>query len=451
MATVLAVIPALGIAAPYTIDALIDSAFSASREMKQAREALKRADAVRGEAVGAFMPSLDFAAGYEYAPEVYYPFDVSGSFEEAQSSFPMPGMEEFGTVFSEAVEDPVSHTGMLGLTVRQSLFSGGVLYARYLASKHSERALLCELQAKQQMVKASAIKMFYRALLAEKNSQIRREALALARESHRLAVLQFSVGTGSEIDTLRSRLHREKALMDFERARSDRIIALSSLKSLAGIGEHDSAFAIQGDFPSEEYVVTLADALEQARSNNKGIGHLQAGEEINNARVRMARGAFFPQLVAGASLARFAWLERGEIARLQSDQRLFINLKLNLFDGLSRVERLRQRRAELAIFRWRKEQAYDSLALAVQAAWEKVQLNWKALRQSQALVQLAEKGYDASRSAYEVGRMRLLDFQQGELELNEARLGLNRARFDYHSAVVDLRVLMGNALINDWR
>jgi hypothetical protein len=47
--------------------------------------------------------------------------------------------------------------------------------------------------------------------------------------------------------------------------------------------------------------------------------------------------------------------------------------------------------------------------------------------------------------------MRLLDFQQGELELNEARLGLNRARFDYHSAVVDLRVLMGNALINDWR
>jgi outer membrane protein TolC len=436
----------------YSLPELIESAFRTSPKIKAIQEELVEADARRNEALGDFMPRIDFSARYQYTHARYNPIDFRAAFEEAASR--LPSSSPVGELFSDVsatLSDPVDHTTSLYLTATQPVFARTAILRNYQVVKHQERSLLCAYQSAQQQVKASVIKLFYRALLARKNEEIQGEAAALAAEGHRLTVLQFQIGKGSELDTLRSRLHVEKTQIDHHSAESARRTAWRALVKASGVPETESTLLIEGDFPSEEYEVPLEKALSTARVNNKALGKLQASESIHELRRKMARGAFFPRLSVGAALGKVALYERGEAGRWEDDRRVFATLTLNLFDGFGTAQRLRQALARQRRFSHQKEQVYDSLELAVQAAWEKVGTNRRVLDKSKALLELAEKAYGASRDAYEVGAATQLDLQRSELELRSARLVLNESQFAYHSAVVDLRVLMGTALVEGWQ
>jgi outer membrane protein TolC len=436
----------------YTLTELIEAAFRNSPRIKAIQEELIKADAARIEAAGGFLPRVDLSARYQYTHAQHSPIDFERAHEKATQHLPgFIDMGEFFEAFSSELTDPVDHTTSLYLTVTQPLFAQTAILYRYQIVKHQERSLLCVYQSAQQRVKASVIKLFYRALLARKNEEIQGEAVELADEGHRLTVLQFELGKGSEIDTLRSRLHVEKTQIDHRSAESARRTAWRALIKASGVPETEGTLSIEGHFPSEEYSVPLAEALETARTNNKGLGKLQSAESIRELRTKMAWGSFFPRLTVGGAVGKAGLYDDGDPGRWEDDARVFATLSLNLFDGFGKPQRLRQALSEQRRFDWEKEQVYDSLELAVQAAWEEVGTNRRVLDKSTALVELAEKAYAASHDAYKVGAATQLDLQRSELELRSARLVLNESQFAYHSAVVDLRVVMGTALVEGWQ
>jgi outer membrane protein TolC len=82
------------------------------------------------------------------------------------------------------------------------------------------------------------------------------------------------------------------------------------------------------------------------------------------------------------------------------------------------------------------------------SVWEDLETSRKRLDQARAVGALAEKAYTISKKAYELGGITLLEFQNSEQQVNNARLALNAAQFGFHSAVVDMRLLMGDYLFD---
>ena len=68
------------------------------------------------------------------------------------------------------------------------------------------------------------------------------------------------------------------------------------------------------------------------------------------------------------------------------------------------------------------------------------------LAQSKSLLALAEKAYNVSKKAYELGGITRLEFQDSEHKVNGARIAHNAALFEFYNAEIDMRLLMGDYL-----
>ena len=90
--------------------------------------------------------------------------------------------------------------------------------------------------------KGAITKLFYASLLAQKSVEIQLEAVKLAEESHRLAVIQLAVGKGSELDTLISRLRLENARIDVQKAQSDLRMSYEAIIMQTGIQDSPKSF-----------------------------------------------------------------------------------------------------------------------------------------------------------------------------------------------------------------
>ncbi len=454
----------------YTLDELVSESMRTSRKVKKIESELVKTEEQIWEAKGGAFPKLSASVNYQYAWEQYnplaleaempsFPATVDGAHGMYQQLYGFPAPLDAGDtalayyldgVFAgfaamTDVEIP-KNTFNMALTLEQPLFAQGKVTVGLRIARAHRQSILCKYDAARQQVKADATKLFYGALLAKRNLEIRRAAVGLSEEVHRLTILRQTVGTGSVIDTLSSRVELEKARMELRKARGDLRSAYDAMIKMAGLTESVEEFSVAGEFPNGDYEITLEEAYEKLHEDNKVIGQLTGGERVQEQLVKLQWTDYFPLVYCGTSVGRYLIFD--DVSEIdwddgQNDIRLFVGAELTLFSGLKRLRKIRQAKEDLHSFRLTKEQTVDGLELGVRDAWERVQIGREQLNSARALVALAEKGYALAKKSYEVGQITLTEMQQRELDLNGARIALNAAQFEFHSAVLDLQLLMG--------
>lgn len=462
----------------YTLDELVSESMRTSREIKKIESELVKTEEQIWEAKGGAFPKISASANYQYAWDQYSPFVFTGDMAMPTDSTatlihqiyqqmgapaaPLDAGDSAIALYLDMVFGGFNelfdielprNTLALSLSLQQPLFAQGKVMVGLRIAREYRQTILCKYDAARQKVKADATKLFYGGLLAKRNFQIRQAAVGLSEEVHRLSVLRQSVGKGSVVDTLSSRLRLEQARMELRKARGELHTAYDALIKQAGLTESVGEFSVAGEFPNGEYDITLEDALQGLHDDSKVIGQLVGGERVQQELVTLGKTDYYPLIYCGASVSKYLifddiddidWDREG-----QNDGRVFVGASFTLFDGLKRMRKIRQAKEDLNSFRLTKEQTIDGLELGVRDAWERMQTGREQLKSAQALVSLAEKGYALAKKAYEVGQMTLTDMQQRELDLNGARIALNAAQFEFHSAVLDLQLLMGAVPLND--
>jgi outer membrane protein len=316
-----------------------------------------------------------------------------------------------------------------------------------------KETLLCKYDEARQNAKAQVIKLFYGALLAQTRVGILEEALGLSFETHRLAVARFTLGKSSQIDTLSSRLGIEKARMDIQSARGDLKSVYEALIRQAELHIPADSFSVKGEFPRDEYGISLDEAVAAFRRDNKKLGQLRGGYLVQERLIKMARTDYLPLVYCGGSLGKYLLFDRaGDIdwgKEGQDDRSVFIGATYTLFNGLQRRQKVKQAVEDMNTFRLTMEQATDGLEIALRAAWEAMETHRQQLASARALTDLAARAVELARKAYELGSITLFELQQRELADREAQLALNAARYGFHNAVLDLKLLMGALSMNE--
>jgi outer membrane protein TolC len=191
----------------------------------------------------------------------------------------------------------------------------------------------------------------------------------------------------------------------------------------------------------------MEEAIANVQSYNRKINQLRTSSQIQVLMIRMAKTDFYPLIYCGGSVGKITQFNTYGDIKWQDDQKVYLGLNYTLFNGLQRRFKIRQAKSEATMFNHAMQIAVNGIEIQTRSAWETMEMNRKRLGQTAGLVAFARKAYDITRKAYDIGTKTLLDLQQSEQSYNDALLKNSAARFALHSATVDLRVLLGNYLL----
>lgn len=386
--------------------------------------------------------------------------------------FPTPGDTTFGPSPFPGTNLGLAsrNTWFIGLSISQSLYSGGRLDAEIDAALRRAEAARFALLETEGEIAFQVKRAYYDAVLAEELVAIAVASLRLAEEQLEVTRIRRREGTASELDVLRAEVELENLtpqLVDAENARTAARIDLRSLMEFpldstmiltTGLcpgpepepldeplpGEPRRPWWQRDDtgrpdrLPSPE----LADSLIEDRPS------LRAAERELEARreeVRLARAAFRPNLsVAG----NFGWLafsnsifpDANDFSALWSAT---INVNVPIYLGGA----LRARR-DLA--RARAAQAEQDLAEERETARQDYREALAALDRAWAQVEVRARTVTAAERIYELNRLRYIEGVAIQLEVLDAATALRQARtnlvqgfYDYYTALARAEEALG--------
>lgn len=439
----------------YTLEELLITAIHNSKELKNMELELKKADAHVLEITGKGLPQISASLNINHANNFFYIDE-----QKLQNSL-NTNLQSSDISDKQLAESVILQTLSLAgemmlmpdnaitasLDVKQVIYAQGKVRLGKKVAKAYHRTLLCKYNFEKMKLKSAIMTSFYSAVLAQKNVAICSEAVILAEQTHRLAVITHLVGRASELDTLSSLYNLEKVRIELQKAQSSLRIIYQTIMTQSGISEELSGFSVDGEFEQTEFTISIDSVLILVRKKNPDIIKLQGAEEIQDNLVKIARGEFYPTIYAGASIYGYGFFnDASDFTNpgLGNEGRIYAGLSWDIFTGLSKIYKLKQAEAEREKFRLSRQKIIETLELQARNAYEQVLQSKVNLMSTRSLIQLAEKRYLIARKAFEVGSKTILDVQNAEFELNSAKMSLNAAQFSFQSALISLRLLMSD-------
>jgi len=364
--------------------------------------------------------------------------ESAGAFEDPRLSY-------------EASNVPIEHfdldsTPMSGqqITLRQKLPFPGLLSNRARAAERSAEAAELRVEDRRFTTDGAVEAAWAELGFAQQAVAITDRNIALLRQLSATAENRYRVGTGLQQDVLRAqveltallqeRLRREESI---ERAES-RLIELLDLPGLTKL-PRSAALGLEAGTPELGPILgSLDERSPRLRSAKREI-------EAARARIRVAELEGMPDVDLGIG---YRVRERVTGDPVEGDD--FISAGLTVRLPVDRWKWRAQVAEQRALLR-RAEAEYrvghaELVAATRNAHAELVRASSEEALLETGLVPQARQSLEASRSAYEVGRIEFLSLLDSQVRLLDAELRLVRARADRRVAFAALESATGEKL-----
>ncbi|MFP4522136.1 MAG: TolC family protein [Fibrobacterota bacterium] len=453
------------IAETYTIDDLLKKGLKESEDIEMVRKELKKVNHQVKEAWGSALPKIDFSANYQRAFEQYNPYssedagmgDFPSVTEVLQDSGVSPMSEPGAYIvggsldgimagFSDLMPEQKKNTLNYGLEIQQPVFAQGKVGLGLKIAREQRASIKAKLDEIENKTAAGIKKSFYEALLAEKNLEVTKKALEISKESHKNSLIRFRVGSGSELDTLLSKMALQKNSMSLLEAETGKTLAFESLASTCGITEEPADITLSGDFPeSQRKEYDYSQVRERFLEGNNVLKQLLHGEKIQELLVSLSRSDHYPMVYCGASIGKISQYNKGDEIEWHDNQSVFAGLSMNIFKGFQIFQKTQQAKAGLESFESSRRKTLKKLELGLKSTYLNLGRMQENLEQAESLLKVAERGYEVAEKGYKAGSVTITDLQKAELEQKQANIALNAAKYGYYSAVIDLELFTGDA------
>ena len=435
---------------PLTVEEAVARAVEGSEEVRLARATVDLAGEQVTAARSAALPQLD--AVVNYTRTFASPFGGGGGFTIPDSMRfepdPNAPLEERVAYLEDNADKAALGAlgGLFGnlpfgrensyiaaLSGSQLLYSGGRTGAAMSIARSYEHAARLTYRERVAEIELQVRRAYFSAALARELEAIATAALAQARSFLEQQQLRFEVGTASELDLLRAEVSAENLQPQVVQARNAAELAMLDLKRLIDVPLNQPIRLATGlQAPAPPTHITREAALEET-SRRAAVEAAEAQVDIRRQQVRIARGAFLPELRLsvnyGGQLFPTSPFAIGS-ATWNKDISASVGLQIPIFSGL-------RRQAELAQARIAVEQAELELGQLREA----VQLEYEQARgeRERALASIAARQRTVEQAS-RVHDLTVLRYESGlatQLEVSEARLALLQARTNVAQAIAD--------------
>ncbi len=324
-----------------------------------------------------------------------------------------------------------------GLEASQLLYSGGSVGAALKAAKLYREAAQVRVQGVNNGLVRDIRAGFNDILLADEQVKVQAASLAQLEDLLAQAESRFRQQTASEFDVLTARVKVANHRPLLIHARKQAELARAAFRNLVQLDPADYDLAGELAFAPEER--PLADWLAQGAEQRPELVEMRKYLGMREQDVRSERGGYLPQIRAFANYdgnnpesgsGQDAW-EWGWSAGISAEW--------DVFDGLLRRNRVREKQLELDKARETLADAERQVALEIQTHYLDLQQAAETVEASRETVELAEKSLEIARVRYENGLATALDYADANLALSVARLTRLQALHDHMNAQARLQ------------
>ncbi len=287
---------------------------------------------------------------------------------------------------------------------------------QYQAARAEAQAVEADFRAMRLSVTANVAASYFMLRAADAEREVIRRALEARRESLHIAEERLQAGLTSELDVARAQADlagNEAALLSLERSRGEMENAIATV-----IGQPASELRIASHPIAGGRMPRIPPGLpSELLERRPDIARAERELAAANARIGVARAAFFPQIrltgAGGFESADFGLLFHGESRFWEIGP----SIQLPIFEGGRNVANLRATRA-------RYEQALGRFRQQVLIAFQDVEnalvdartLGGEAEAQERVAA-AAQRALDLSRQSYQKGAVNFLDVLDAERTL----------------------------------
>ncbi len=450
----------------------IERAFTQSEEIRLARNQVDMADAeVRSVRAGA-LPQINANLGYtrtfesqfsggetfEIPDSLRFEPDSTASVEERlrylEQNADIAGLGGLGLLFGNLpFGQENAYTATIGGT--QLLFSGGRTGAAMQVARLFRETARLQLHEQQAEIELSVRTAYFRALFSQELERIAAAALTQAERFLETERLRESTGAASELEVLRAEVALANLRPQLISARNASELATLDLKRLINVPAGQPLKLTTGlDVPSAEAIAATADTLADL-SHRASIEAAERTVRMRELGVRIARGAFFPDITVGMNYGKLGYpTEPFNFGGMdwRTDWNATLGVRIPIFDGLRRNAQLDQAQTQLNNARLQLAQLREGVQIQYHQAIGERRRAQEAIAARQQTVTQAQRVYDLTVLRYERGLATQLEVSDARLALLQARTNLAQALSDFYVAEATVtRALGGSAITTGTR
>jgi outer membrane protein TolC len=352
----------------------------------------------------------------------------------------------------------------LGLSVSQTVFSGGRVSGQNIAAAAARRSADVELTSQRAQLALDVTQAYFDAVLADRLVTIADTTLSQTEELLRQTTVARRVGNQSEFELLRATVTRDNQRPVAIARRGDREIAYLRLKQLlnlpldapltlttpidepATISRVIAANAATA--PNATYVANVADTLARLSiSDTSSADRAPVRQSVEAVRAqegqyRAARADRFPtlSLTSGYQRLFFPTAFFPTFNQYAENWNIGGSLSLSLFSGGRVTGSIEQARANLDEAKARLQQSRELAALDTRVALNQLQQAEASFAASRGTAQQAQRAYTIDQIRYREGISTQNDLTQSRLLLEQATA--NQAQSARDLAVARARVAL---------
>ncbi len=412
---------------PVTLEAAVRMALAADETVRQAGQAVARAEAEVVSARAGRLPSLDLAAQYGAnlkKPVMFLPADLAAAFG-GDTRLELGGDRELAAA----------------LTARLNLWTAGRLAAAEGAARRGVEAAEARRAATLDYARYEVAAAYADALLARAELANAESALAATAEAARLARLGVEQGTTSRFDGQRAEVELANRGPVVTHARSRVRLADLELSRLCGVAvaPADTLEPASAPAPVEQLIVRMRDGSPYLRA-------LAAAVAARDQQLRLAAAGRGPVVQLSADYAVQGQWDDGLVPggdEAAASSQVALAVQLPILDGRRTGAAIAAARADLESARRELERATRERELAVRSASLALQDALEALAGARENVALAQETHRLAVVRLESGVGTPLERLDAERALATARAQLAAALHASNLARAALELAVG--------
>lgn len=413
---------------PLTLPAAVDRALCASPKTRSAWLAIKSAAAVVGQSTAAYLPTLTASAQYN--------------------------RQHYDT---RVADEPDLQSGFASSVNTESVSLSWVLYdfGGRAASLKGSRALLAAARATETFVLQStfsnAAKDYYAAQAALAKVESAGRFKVTARQSLDAATARVSKGVAPITDQLQTDTALAQTIYDLAKAESDYRTALGTLAIDMG-SEPDEPLRLPGMdggvLPDTEFVRAVHELVEEAQRTHPSVAAAEAQWQAALAKVSAVRAQGLPTVSLQAEADRSnqpisASLGQPEFPAVTHNNYVGVKVTIPLFEGFDREYLIRQAQADARQQEQSLRDTQQQIALGVWSSFETLQAATENLHNTDAILQSAQRAFDAIQHRYSAGVGSILEVLSVQKNLATAEQQRIQAQLDWRTARLQLAASLG--------
>jgi outer membrane protein len=298
---------------------------------------------------------------------------------------------------------------------------------------------------------------YYAAQAAAGKLLTSQETEQISHDSFVAASARVRNGVAAITDQLQAQTSYAQATYNRAKAEGDLQTALGTLASDMNLnpGQPISIPSVaDGVMPDRDFTESVADLIDEAERIHPSIAAARAQLDAAIAKERQTRAEGLPNISFVAKYSHNnqpASLGLGEpqFPATGHDWYFGVQVQIPLFEGFGRTYQVRQAEAQIEVQQSTLDEARQQVSLDVWKSYQALQTDTDNLDNTAALLQIAQRSFDAAKHRYVSGVGNILELLNAQSSLSDANRQRIQALTDWRAARLQLAAKIGRLSISD--